>query len=308
LSLFAHFLTAFHVTGPIVVLLLAGVFFKRINLLDTHFISVANKLVFNVSMPCLLYLSVVAQPLSQSLDFSLIYFAVIATLICVVALWLLAPAVVSVSKRGVFVQCAFRGNMAVVGLSLCVNAYGEGVLAVAGVYLAFLTILYNVVVVILLSTHYWRAFLHLLKNPLVIAIVAALFTSIAGFRPPAVLWVSCEYFAQLTLPLALLCVGASLDWKSIRANQWEVLIAAGMKLIMVPLVIVLVAILVGLRGEALGILFLMMASPTAAAAYIMSRQMTPHGQMSAEIITLSTLLSPITITLGLIWLGYYKLI
>jgi len=53
---------------------------------------------------------------------------------------------------------------------------------------------------------------------------------------------------------------------------------------------------------------MMMATPTAAAAYVMSQQMTKHGQLAAEIITLSTLLCPFSVTLGLIILKSSALI
>ncbi|WP_185236565.1 AEC family transporter [Teredinibacter franksiae] len=308
MSLVNHFQAALNVTGPVLIVLVAGIVFKRIKLIDNHFVSVGNKLVFNVSLPCLLFLSVASSSPEQSINLPLVVFAVAATLATVACLWLVTPLIVEKSKRGVFVQCAFRGNMGIIGLALCVNAFGQGILAMAAVYLAFLTILYNVLAVLLLSDSRIGVLTNLVKNPLIIAIVAGLLWSQVRLPVPTVATLSLGYLAQLTLPLALLCIGASLEWQSFKANHRQAAMATALKLVILPLIVVLGAIAYGFRGEALGVLFLMMSAPTAAAAYIMSKQMSSHGTLAAEIITLSTALSPITVTCGLVLLGYHQML
>src|SRR5690606_16895416 len=109
------------------------------------------RLVFNVCLPCLLFFSVFNADV-QFLNPSLLVFAVLATLISVLVIRVASIFVVEHAKRGVFTQCAFRGNMAIMGLALCVNAFGESVLPVAAMYVAVMTVLYNVITVCLLTT------------------------------------------------------------------------------------------------------------------------------------------------------------
>ena len=308
LALLQHLQSALYVSAPLLLILLAGVFFKRINIINAQFVETGNKLIFKVSLPCLLFLSVASRSAEQAIDVALISYAVIATICSVVLVWWLSPLFVEQSKRGVFTQCAFRGNMGIIGLALCINAFGENILALAAIYLAALTITYNVLSVLLLSKTRQGIFKQLAKNPLIIAILLGLLFSNLAIPLPKIFTISLGYLAQLTLPLALVCIGASLEWQSLKANHKESLIATAFKLVILPISTVGIAILFGLRGDALGVLFLMMATPTAAAAYVMSKQMTKHGQLAAEIITLSTLLCPFTVTLGLILLNSLALI
>ncbi|MCU4674090.1 AEC family transporter [Catenovulum sp. 2E275] len=304
MSLFDHLLVALNVTAPILIILLAGIGFKKINLIDDHFVSVGNKLVFNVALPCLLFLSTASGSFSQNLNTQLIGFAALATILSVVIVWLIAYYFVEKSKLGVFTQCAFRGNMAIIGLALCVNAYGEQIIAKAAVYLAFITVLYNLLAVLLLSNTKQGMLKKIAKNPLIIAIISGALWSSLNLPTPQIMGKSLGYLSQLTLPLALLCIGASLDWHSFKANHKQAASATAIKLIIQPLIIVTIGIYLGFDQQETGILFLMMATPTAAAAYVMSKQMTQHGNLAAEIITLSTALSPLTVTLGLVILSY----
>jgi predicted permease len=308
MNLLSHFQAALHVTVPLLIILLAGIFFKRIKLIDQHFVAIGNRLVFTVALPCLLFLSVARRPISESLNLTLVLFALLATVLSVIFVWWIAPLVVEKTKRGVFTQCAFRGNIGIIGLALCLNAFGDGIIAMAAVYLGIMTIFYNILSVLLLSNSRNMILVNLAKNPLIIAIILGTVWSYLNVPLPKIIDLSIGYLAQLTLPLALVCIGASLEWQSLKANHKETLVATLLKLIILPGVIVATAILFGIKGEALGVLFLMMATPTAAAAYVMSHQMTTHGSFAAEVITLSTLFSPITVTLGLVALKYANLI
>lgn len=308
MSLYNDFQQAFSVTGPILIVLLIGIGLRQVHFLNREFVIIGNKLVFNLALPCLLFLSAATTNIASSVNFTLIIFAAITTVTIVVVVWLLAGALVASNKRGAFTQCCFRGNMGIIGLSLCVNAFGPQILAKAGIYVALMTILYNVLSVILLTRSRASMLLNIIKNPLIIGIVAGLVWSATAWPLPQVAAVAAGYFAQMTLPLALLCIGASLDWSSLKINHRDVLIAAALKIVFIPLFVSIVAIFWGLKGEDLGVLFLMMAAPTAAAAYVMTKQMTVHGAMAAEIITLTSILSPLSVTVGLMILNNYKFI
>ncbi|WP_017445623.1 AEC family transporter [Gayadomonas joobiniege] len=304
----AHFIAAINVSGPVLIILLLGIFFRRLNLLDGPFIASGNKLVFKVALPSLLFLSTAQGSIKENLNLPLIAYAVVTTLLSVLAVWLLYFRTQDSGKRAVLTQCAFRGNMGIVGLALCVNAFGQNILPHAAVYVAALTILYNLIAVVLLTGKGNGVLSNILKNPLIIAIVAGIAWSLSGVELPTLVSTSVGYLAKLTLPLALLCIGATLDWRSFKSNQAATSLNTLLKLIVLPGLITAGGFWLGFSGHDLGILFLMMASPTAAAAYIMSKQMTSHGQLAAEIVTLSTLLCPLSITLGLMLLSYLQLI
>ncbi|WP_440877029.1 AEC family transporter [Thalassotalea sp. PLHSN55] len=295
---------ALQVTTPLLIILVIGITFKRIGFVDQNFVAIGNKLVFKVALPALLFLSVANGSADQTINFSLIYYAMIATVVSVALVWLICSLFLEPSKRGVFTQCAFRGNMGIVGFVLCVNAYGESVLVQASIYLGCLTILYNVLSVILLSNSKQAIINNLTRNPLIWAIVSGFLWSFTHQPLPVIIDTSIGYLAKLTLPLALICIGASLDWSSLKSNHSIAIWCSSAKLVILPALVCAIAIMLGITGQSLGILFLMMSSPTAAAAYVMTQQMTSHGKFAAEVITLSTILSPISVTLGLVLLKH----
>ncbi|MCD2451261.1 AEC family transporter [Methylicorpusculum oleiharenae] len=295
---------AVNVTGPTLLILSMGWLFRKIELIDDHFIAVGNKIVFNVTLPCLLFFGTVSTPLSESLDGPLILFAAVVTVIIVGLLWLASALFVTREKRGVFVQGAFRGNMGVMGIALVLNAYGQQILSKASIYLALMTVLYNVLAVLVLRTDKASYWLSLLKNPLVLAVLLGITGSYLAVDIPEIVANSGHYFSQMTLPLALLCTGGSLHWDSFKANHKEVIWASIFKLVIVPAIVTVMAIGWGFRAQELGLLFLMMSVPCASASFVMAKQMTRHGAMAAEIIALTTIGSALSITAGLLLLKY----
>lgn len=295
-------------TAPIFCILVLGILFKRIGWINDEFALLGSELVFNVTLPCLLFVKLVKTDFQQALPTNLTGYALLATLVLFLILdLLLAKKVRNQLDRGVFVQGAFRSNMGIIGLAYCISAFGEGIVTTASIYLAFVTILYNVLSVITLSRHQpidtiqARSKLlveKILKNPLILSICAGMILSICGITIPDVLLDTGNYFAQMTLPLALLCAGASIRLHEFQASPPLYWATSG-KLIFVPLLITLGGIAIGLRGENLGVLYLMSASPTAAASYPMAQAMKSNYHLAAAIIAATTLLSVFSTTLGL---------
>lgn len=300
---------AFTVTGPIFVILLLGIALARVGLINDAFVDVGSRLVFNVTLPSLLFISISKTNLEETANFGLIGYALAGTATVYLLLEFLAGHIVQPREdRGVVVQGAFRSNMGIVGLAYCVNAYGERGLAAASIYLGLVTILLNVLAVITLnrSLNKHRSVLAtvgaIAKNPLILGILLALPVAWAQIRLPGVLLKTGEYFAQMTLPLALLCTGASLSLKPVRDELRNAVYASAGKLVLVPVLMTTGGYFIGFRGIDLGILFLMSASPTAAASYVMTRAMGGNAGLAANIIAYTTLGSMLVTSLGVVLL------
>ena len=140
------------------------------------------------------------------------------------------------------------------------------------------------------------------------AICAALPFSYFNITLPEFTIKTGQYFANMTLPLALLCIGASLDFKVLRHNIKEAALACSAKLILVPLVMLVIAIPLGFRGQELGVLFFMASAPTATGSYVMVRALGGNSVLAANIIVSSTIFSLITTSLGITILKGLQLI
>lgn len=80
------------------------------------------------------------------------------------------------------------------------------------------------------------------------------------------------------------------------------------KLLLVPLLLTSGAWLCGFRHVTLGVIFLLSATPTAAASYVMTRAMGGNATLAANIIAITTLGSFFTTALGLYFLRQWGLI
>lgn len=296
---------SFSVTGPIFVILGLGVLLRRVGLLTDAFIDAGARLVFTIALPALLFLSISRTRIGDAANVSMITFGLIAT----VLFYLLAERVARVAvaekrDRGVVVQGAFRSNFGIIGLAYCVNAYGEAGLAAASLYLGLLTILVNVLAVITLSrslqrsTGLGRILRGVAGNPLIVGILLALPVSAWNIPLPTVALQATQYLADMTLPLALLCTGASLDFRRLRDEIGNTALAAAGKLVAMPLLFVGGSLALGFRGMELGIMLLMASAPSAAAGYVMVRAMGGNATLAANIIALTTLGSLLTTSLG----------
>jgi predicted permease len=288
-------------------LIAIGYGFYRQGLLDDSFVEKASRLIFNYALPALLFVNISTSDISALSEPKTIAIGISGTLIVFIGylLWV-SFRVDARQDKGVIIQGAFRSNMGIIGLAYCANAYGQEGLAYASIYLGALTILYNVLSVTVLNVFAGSAvsMSRILKgiasNPIILSIVAGVSVSYFAIPAPVFISNSLGYFAQLTLPLALLCTGASLRFRSF-GREWRlVLLACVGKCVIYPLVLLGLAIAFEISGLSLGVIFMMAMCPTAAASYVMVRKIGGNHQLAAQIIAISTIVSlPLTIA------GYY---
>ena len=294
---------AITVIGPVLVLLIMGNVLLRAKLINDEFVTTGSKLVFTVALPALLFISISQADFSKAANPVLIITGLTGTLgyflVLMLASHLMVP---NRQATGVVTQGGFRANMGIIGLAYCAQTYGNDGLAAASVYLGMVTILFNVLSVFILNFYQegkrslTSQIEGILKNPLIIAIVIALPFSYFDWQLPVLLTTTGEYFAQLTLPLALLCTGASLQFRSFSADWFNISLSSLSKCVFYPAVMVGVAYAAGLRGMPLGIVLLMTIAPTAAASYVMVRTLGGDYRLAASIIAITTVLSlPLTI-------------
>ncbi|MGF1718637.1 AEC family transporter [Vibrio kyushuensis] len=316
-TLFEQLLFSASITGPICLMLFLGVFLKRIQLINENFIDIASKLVFQVTLPAMLFLSIVQSDHDFVSSGGLVLFGLVINALFFIITAIITKKVFSSPKdQGVIIQGSFRANTAIIGLAYVANIYGASGVALAAVYVASMTVLYNIQAVIALSQTD-KGFgaqavkvigKTLTRNPLIISILLGVIAFSLSIPIPQMAIDAGQYFADMTLPLALLCTGGSLNIQSLKHDKFPTWFATCFKLILAPITATLAAIAFGFNGQELGLIFLMAAAPTAAASYVMASSMGGNSTLAANIIALTTVLSLVTCTIGIFALSTLKLI
>jgi predicted permease len=307
----AIFLQTLNITAPVFAMLFLGVFLKRIGWINDNFIHTASALVFNLCMPALIFLGIYHADLDTAVKPRLLIYFVVATLVCFAFAWGMAIWRCPLEDRGIYAQGAFRGNNAVVGLALAGSMYGADGISMGSVLAGLVILLYNTLSTIVLAIYSpniksdpWSVFKSVLGNPLIISVLVAAPMAYLKIGLPNWLLMSSDYLAQMTLPLALICIGGTLSLAVLRESGRLAFDASLVKMVWLPIIGTLGAFFCGFRGAELGILFLYIGSPTAAASYVMARAANGNHQLAAAIIVITTIGAAITTNIGIFLLQW----
>ncbi|GAB3475332.1 AEC family transporter [Azotobacter salinestris] len=302
------------ITAPVFAMLFLGVLLRRLGWIDVAFINTASTLVFKGTMPTMLFLAILKADLDTALQPVLLGYFALASLGGFLLAWAWSLWRCPRADRGVYVQGAFRGNNGIVGLALATSMYGDYGLSLGGVLAGAVILIYNTLASVVLAlyspnarTDPWSIAKSVLGNPLIIGVLAAIPFAYWHVGLPAWLLTSGDYFAQMTLPLALICIGGTISLAALRESGAMALGASLWKMIWLPLLATLGAWACGFRGAELGVLFLYFASPTAAASFVMARAVGGNHQLAAGIVVITTLMAAVTTNIGIFvlqWLGW----
>ncbi|WP_110687843.1 AEC family transporter [Salinicola aestuarinus] len=314
MGLLAAFTHTLEITLPVFLMVFLGLGLKRIGWIDSHFITTASMLVFKVTMPALLFLSIVNADLDRALQPTLIGYFLGYTVLSFFLAWGWAAWRHPFVERGIFTQGAFRANNGIVGLALAASQFGDYGLSVGGIFAGAVIVIYNILSVIVLSIYSERAatdmrslLSNLAKNPLILSVVFAIPVAFFDIDLPGWLRTSGGYLGAMSLPLGLICIGGTLSVSAFKRSSTIALDASLWKLVWVPLFGVLGALAVGIRGPGLGVLLLFLGSPGAAASFVMAKAFHANDKLAANIIVITTFGSMLTLSLGMItlkWFGF----
>ncbi|MNC13911.1 Membrane transport protein [compost metagenome] len=189
--------------------------------------------------------------------------------------------------------------------------YGDYGISLGAVLAGLVILLYNSLSVIVLAVYSpsaksdpWSICKSILRNPLIISVLLAAALAYGQVALPNWLLTSGDYLAQMTLPLALICIGGTLSLASLRQSGGLAVSVSLLKMVWLPLLATLGAFACGFRGAELGILFLYFGSPTAAASYVMARSSNGNHELAAAIIVITTLMAAITTNIGIFFLQW----
>ena len=315
----SDFLFSINVTFPIFLVMVIGWFLHQIGMLDEHFVTVANRFNFKVTLPFMLFRDISSVNIREVFDLKFVLFCAIASTVCFWAIWGAAKLFVKDdSIRGAFVQSSFRSSAAVMGLAFISNIYGKS--AMGPLMIIGAVPLYNIYSVIVLtfeaqnedgtreSGKIKEACVNIIKNPIIISIFLGMAVALAGIQFPTIIDKTINSVAQLATPLALIVIGAGFEGKKALAKIKPTAWAAAIKLVIQPLIFLPVAAYMGFHGEKMIAILIMLSSPTTPSCFIMAKNMKNDGALTASVIVTTTLLSAFTLTFWIFLLRRFGLI
>ncbi|MBQ8339647.1 MAG: AEC family transporter [Clostridia bacterium] len=307
--------------APIVLMVLMGYFLKRVGMVGESFAKEANRLVFRVFMPVMLFVNIYKIKSLAGFDFAFIGYVVIALL---VVFFLSIPASIMVAgqknRRGVLVQAAVRSGYSLIGIPLANSLYGEAGAIAATLLSAAVIPLFNVLAVVSLTAigndgegkvSVKKIVLDILKNPLILGIAAALVCILIrtvferfgiSFRLSDLdpLFTVLQYLAGLAIPLALLVLGAQFELSAVAALKKEIIFGTMVRVVVVPALAIGVAYIFfrdRFTPAHFATFVSVFATPVAVPSVPMVQEMGGDVVLAGQLVVWSTLASALTVFL-----------
>ena len=138
--------------------------------------------------------------------------------------------------------------------------------------------------------------LNVLKNPILLGIFLGAPFAVLQIPIPAMAEKTLSMLSNLATPLSLLVIGAAFVWGDAMKKAKPTLIAASIKLVILPALFLPVAVFLGFRDAQLMAILIMLGSPSTPSGYIMAKQMGNDHVLANGIVVLTTLMAAVTIT------------
>ncbi|HEY0946026.1 MAG TPA: AEC family transporter [Opitutaceae bacterium] len=285
--------------APVFLLIALGAGLQRSGLLPVDLQAGLNRITYWVGLPVLIFTSLANAEHGEGEVGRLLLALLLGTLVSVLLAWGAARLLgLAVEAHGTFVQAAFRGNLAFVGLPLVLTM--PGVPRTTAIFaMAPMLVVYNALAVgaLLASQHRGSAGMtgiigrEIVRNPIVIASVLGGIFYVRDWHLPTALDRTLLQLARMAVPMALLCIGGALVLTPLKGNRRVAVAGAVFKTAVSPLIGYGVGRALGLGVGEMLVTLMLMACPTAAVSYTMVRQIGGDEAVAASVIVLSTLFS-----------------
>lgn len=309
---------AINAVAPIILTVAVGYWLKKIGMMNGDFSKKANKLVFRVFLPVMLFMNIYGIESIKSVSFGYVIYS-IAALLIIFAIALPSVMILTDKKRcrGALLQAVFRSNYALIGIPLASSLFpGEGA-AVATLLSAFMIPAFNILAVIALSIfnndgekpNFKKVLLGIAKNPLILSIGAGLVA--LGIRAflvnadisfriseiPAV-WNTLKYLSNVATPLSLLVLGAQFEFSAISSLKREIITGTVIRSIIVPVLGIGIAFLAfrnSFEGAQFAALVAVFCTPVAVSSVPMAQEMGADAELAGQLVVFTTISSAFTV-------------
>ena len=295
---------------PIFIIIFLGVFARHKGFLSQDFLHQANRLVYHIAIPAMIFSAIAKSSLKTQFHPGVILITLAAVCLIVPVAWFAArTAGIAPSSKGSFIHSAFHGNLGYIGLAVAFYYLGHEGLVKAAIIAGFVMILQNVLAVAVLGfynrdagngTGLAASLGAAMTNPVILSALGGIFYSLSGLPMPVILDRSLTILKGMALPLALLVIGASLSFEKIRLVFATVAMTSVLKLLVMPAIGFVLFKLFGIPASDFIPGLIILAAPSATLVYIMAEQTGGDPDIAVAAISVSTLVSGLTYG---IWLG-----
>ncbi len=193
---------------------------------------------------------------------------------------------------------AMFSNCAFMGYPVLQSLYGKiGVFYASIFSVPFIIVLWTLGVKLFDGERNGNAFKKALLNPGILAVAVGFIMFVFSLRLPAPIQRACELVGSTTTPLSMIVVGSMLAEMRFREmlRGYSVYYGSLVRLLVIPMLVLGILLLLGVKGTILGICVISMAMPASANTAAFAEKYQSDTALASRCIFLTTILSMFTI-------------
>lgn len=286
----------------LLVVLLAGTGLRVTGILDAGRTARLNAVAYYVALPALIFVSTYDQNVGELLSVALVG-GLLAVLFTTAGLaWFVHHLQGSSNGRqSVAIVQSYHSNLGYLGLPLVAATFGAQVTAVASVILGIVSLVQVPMTVVVLSTFNSAdaamadELRGLARNPVLLSLVVGLAVGSSGFVVPGSVAFGLDVVGSLALPLALLCVGASLQADVPSIDFGAVGSVVALKIVCMPILAWGIFSALAVDAATFAAAVVMLGTPTAVSTYVFSAKLGGDKEFASLNVFATTLVSIATL-------------
>ncbi|EOS21251.1 hypothetical protein C806_04567 [Lachnospiraceae bacterium 3-1] len=289
-------------------IMLAGFFAEQKNILDEDTCKKISWIVVNIANPAMILSSVSGESRIQPGELAVTSLIAMLMFLCLMILASFLPGILRVDKSqyGVYRVMTVFSNIGFMGFPILSALYGKESL----LYAALFVLIYNVLIytygIICLNPKPSEGSRSMVKTSLkkignvgVLASLGALVLYFGNFSLPDMVSQVFDMFANLTAPLSMMVIGASLGQMSVKdmARDVKLLVFSVIKLLVIPVSGMWILSRFLENPVLLGVCMVMLATPVGSMTAMLAQQYECDSELASKGVALTTLLSVAAIPL-----------
>ncbi|QSW99116.1 AEC family transporter [Haloterrigena alkaliphila] len=287
-------------SGLLAVLLL-GTGLRTTGLLDAGRTARLNALAYYVALPALIFVSTYDRAIGGLLSPALLAGLLVVVLATAGLAWLVHRGRDSSERRSVAVVQSYHSNLGYLGLPLVAATFDADVTAVASVVLGVVTLTQLPLSILVLSrlngadAAVWDELRGLATNPVLLSLLVGLTVGSIGLAVPGGVATGLDAVGSLALPLALLCVGASLQIDRPAVDFGATSAVVGLKIVCMPALAWLVFSALAVDPATFTAAVVMFGTPTAVSTFVFAAELGGDAEFASLNVFATTLASIATL-------------
>jgi len=155
------------------------------------------------------------------------------------------------------------------------------------------------------KSSYKQALKNVLIMPSLYVLAVVIIVKVTGFTVPDPILTPLRYLSEGFIGMALLTLGVQLAEVTAKINIKDVLLSSSIRLVLSPALGFLLVLLLGVQGDLAKAMIIGVATPTAVNTAILAREFDNEPEYASQNVLVSTLLSPITLSILIFLLNKY---